>query len=352
MRVVHLHSLDYARRTGGWVYNSRLAQALAGEVARFEDWTVPVAFPAIEPEPRADLARRLAMLDGDDLLLSDHLHIADLGPMLAGRRFRVVSIFHHSSAIEDAANGEAVDRGPERAGLAVCDAVVVTSQETRAYLQDHYAVQPERVVVAVPGVDRVPRTPAQTAGEPLILSVGAVIPRKRYDYLLDIAAHLPKTGWRWTMVGDPARHPDYVEQLRCRIDVLGLSDRVQLAGAVSDTQLDTLWQEAALFAAGSLYEGYGIAVAEALRHGVPVVTTASGAVAGWAGEGVVLAPSDDAGTFAARIAALLADEDARRGLADAAWRFGSGLPDWREAFAGIAARIESACLNRSVNICL
>lgn len=350
MRVVHLHSLDYARRTGGWVYNSRLAQALAGEVARFEDWTVPVAFPAIEPEPRADLARRLALLDGDNMLLSDHLHIADLGSILSGRRFRVVSIFHHSTAIEDAANGEAVDRGPERAGLSVCDAVIVTSQETRAYLQDHYAVPSERIVVAEPGVDRVPRTLAPTAGELRILSLGAVIPRKRYDYLLDVAAHLPKTGWRWTMVGDPARHPDYVAQLRRRIGVLGLSDRVQLAGAVSDAQLHTLWREAALFAAGSLYEGYGMAVAEALRHGVPVITTQSGAVGGWAGEGVVFAPSEDAPTFAARIAALLADETARRALAEAAWRFGSGLPDWREAFAGIAARIDSACLNRSVNV--
>lgn len=350
MRVVHLHSLDYARRTGGWVYNSRLAQALAGEVARFEDWTVPVAFPAIEPEPRADLVRRLASLDSDDMLLSDHLHIADLGPMLAARRFRVVSIFHHSSAIEDAANGEAVDRAPERLGLSVCDAVIATSQETQAYLQDHYAIPPERIVVAVPGVDRVSRTLAPTAGEPLILSVGAVIPRKRYDYLLDVAARLPKAGWRWTMVGDLARHPDYVAQLRRRIDVLGLSDRVQLAGAVSDTQLDTLWQEAALFAAGSLYEGYGMAVAEALRHGVPVITTQSGAVAGWAGEGVMFAPSDDARAFAARIAALLADGNARRVLAEAAWRFGSGLPDWREAFAGIATRIDRACLNRSVNV--
>lgn len=348
MRVVYLNSLDYARRTGGWVYNSRLAQALAGEVARFEDCTVPVAFPAIEPETRAGLARRLATMGGGDVLLADHLHIADLGPLLTGRRFRVVSIFHHSSAIEDAANGGTIDRGPERMGLSVCDAVIVTSHETRVYLQHHYAIAAERIVVAIPGADRVPRTRPETSNDPLILSLGAVIPRKRHDYLLDVAACLPKAGWRWMMVGDLARHPGHVEQLRLQIGGLGLADRVHLAGTVSDADLEQLWEETALFVAGSLYEGYGMAVAEALRHGVPVVTTRSGAVASWAGEGVVLGPSDDAGGFAAEIAALLADPAERMSLADAAWRFGSGLPNWQETFAGIAARIDGACRNRSV----
>jgi glycosyltransferase involved in cell wall biosynthesis len=51
---------------------------------------------------------------------------------------------------------------------------------------------------------------------------------------------------------------------------------VTFAGEVVDDALETLWQGADVFALASHWEGYGMAIAEALKRGVPVAVTAVG----------------------------------------------------------------------------
>ena len=87
MRIVHLRSADYARRSGGWVYNTRLAAALAAQAGTFSEIVVPVAFPSIGAQDAARLAAGFAALPPDAILVSDHLHVAQLIPQLADRQF-------------------------------------------------------------------------------------------------------------------------------------------------------------------------------------------------------------------------------------------------------------------------
>ena len=62
--------------------------------------------------------------------------------------------------------------------------------------------------------------------------------------------------------------------MHCR----GLEDRVSLAGDLDAAALAALYDRADLFVLPTLYEGYGMAVAEALARGLPVVSTATGAI--------------------------------------------------------------------------
>jgi len=55
---------------------------------------------------------------------------------------------------------------------------------------------------------------------------------------------------------------------------LGVASRVTLAGEVKDAALETLWQGSDLFALATYWEGYGMAVAEALSCGPPVTVSA------------------------------------------------------------------------------
>ena len=58
---------------------------------------------------------------------------------------------------------------------------------------------------------------------------------------------------------------------------LGIARRVRFAGEVTAAALEALWHEADLFALATHWEGYGMAVAEALKRGVPVAVSAGGA---------------------------------------------------------------------------
>ncbi|MGF9693086.1 glycosyltransferase family 4 protein [Rhizobium sp. 0TCS1.26] len=345
--LYYLTSRDYARHTGGYVYNSRLVEALTQQTGRLETLLVETGFPSVPEVERQHLAERLATAPAGTRLVTDHIHLCDLLETIRDSGMPVVAIFHHALAIEHAGehlggrDAEWRDlRHREAAALAHAALVLATSQESRRYLQAEYQVDPDRILVRVPGNAPAVRTPVGRPGRvPNLLSVGAVIARKRYDILLQVASEIRDLDWRWRIAGDPDRDPALFAALEKKAVDLGLGHRLAFLGAVPDAELETLWRDSDLLLAASDYEGYGMAIAEALRHGVPVVTPASGAVSGWASVGVIEAPADDPQAMAALVRPLLVDRPRLAALADDAFTFGQTLPSWEKTFEGIGAWI-------------
>lgn len=337
--IVFLASADYARRTGGFVYNMRLLDALKRQGLRVDMLTLETGFPRVPEAERRWLSAALRGLPADAVLLCDHIYLCDLAEVLASVALPVVAIFHHSLVVE---HGDRADeqaralRLAEQRAIARSAGILVTSAETARYIAHHYGADGDKVRVAVPGNGIVPRGAVGTRPGPLsILSVGAIIPRKRYDYMLSVAACLKDVDWRWQIAGDPDRYPEHLSALKAEAEAAGLGDRFLFLGDVADDELERLFQASDLYVATSAYEGYGMAVAEAFRHGIPVVTTASGAVSTWAAGGMLAAPADDPAGMADLIRPLLSDRARLRELADRAWRFGETLPSWEETFDGV-----------------
>lgn len=207
--------------------------------------------------------------------------------------------------------------------------VVVPSEALQLRLTRGFAVPPERVSIIPPGIDALPR--ATAAGGPTcrILSAGALIPRKGHDVLLRALAPLPDLDWHLTIAG-AAADVAWAAALHALAEELAVAPRVSFAAEPD-------WDSADLFALASHDEGYGSAVAEALRRGLPVAVTNVGAVPAMVPPeaGVVCAPGD-VEQLSKALRRLIFDQALRRDVAEAAWQAGQALPSWPEQASRLA----------------
>ena len=115
-----------------------------------------------------------------------------------------------------------------------------------------------------------------------------------------------------TCAGSLERHPRTVARLRALLREQGLADRVSLVGELDAAALAACYDRADLFVLATLYETYGMAVAEALARGLPIVSTTTGAIPDIVGleeeeaAGLLVAPGD-ARAFGAALSRVLGD---------------------------------------------
>ena len=167
----------------------------------------------------------------------------------------------------------------ERRLLPLARRVIVTSPHTVADLAA-YQVPQARIGVVLPGTDPAPL--ARGSGGPglALLCVASLTPRKGHLILLEALAELLDLDWHLTCVGSLERDPPTAQAIGAAIARLGLDARVSLVGEQDEAGLAPLYDRADLFVLASYHEGYGMALAEALARGLPIVATKAGAIPG------------------------------------------------------------------------
>jgi glycosyltransferase involved in cell wall biosynthesis len=333
--------------TGGYVYDRRILRELRalGWNARALRLGEDFPFPSAETRVRAHAA--LAALPDNVPVVIDGLAFGALPETAAqlGASRRLIALVHHPLALETGLPKDLAEklRISEVRALSFTRRVIVTSAATKRLIVSDYGVAIDRVSIAQPGSDQVERSTGGSEAYLNLLAVGAVSTRKGYDILLAALAPLIDLPWRLIIVGDLTRDVGAVARLAEDIARLDLSDRVTLAGAVSERRLATLYGRADLFALASRFEGFGMAYAEAIAHGLPIVGTSGGAI----GETVpadacLLAPPGDVAAFSTLLRRLMEDPVERRRRADAAWSAAGKLQSWRRSGELFSQAIEAA----------
>jgi glycosyltransferase involved in cell wall biosynthesis len=334
---------DLATPTGGYAYDRRIIAELAAL-----GWTIDVlalgdGFPRPAAPVQAAAGARLAAAPRDRPIVIDGLAFGVLPQAAAAMRasHALVALVHHPLALETglSADDAAALRASERAALAAARHVVATSPVTARLLTADYGVPAERLSVVEPGTDRFARSPRAGDGVVALLAVGAIVPRKGYDLLVAALAQIKQLPWRLVIAGDGGRSPQTAQQLEADIARLGLVDRVSMRGAVSAHELASLYASSDLFVLPSRFEGYGMAYAEAIAHGLPVVGTQAGAIPETVpADAGVLVPPDDVAALAGALRRLI--EDPRQRAQLAAGARAATFPSWHEQAARFARVLE------------
>ncbi|MDX2101680.1 MAG: glycosyltransferase family 4 protein [Alphaproteobacteria bacterium] len=312
--------------TGGYRYMAQLARAMAAAGQTIRVAELPGRFP--DPDAEAVAAARAV---ADSLAPGDHLVIDGLAalafaaePALA----RALVLLHHPLHLETGLSAAAARslRAAEQGVLSHAARVVVTSPATRP---DAVAlgVSPDRLTVALPGTDRLRGAKLRRRDTALLLTVATVTPRKDHLTLIRALQRLPGR-WRWLALGSDCRDPAYARAVRAAVRTSGVARRCRVAGEVAPAGLALAYRRAALFVLPSRHEGYGMAFAEALAAGLPVVAARAGAVPTTvpASASRLARPGDAKGLRRALTDALRH----RRRLTIAAHHAGQALPDWSD----------------------
>ncbi len=318
--------------SGGYAYDRRMVEGLRAGGHTVEVVGLVGRFPLSDDDTRDTTCTAWDKLAERTRPVIDGLAL----PAFAGMEDALwargaVGLIHHPTTLETGLSEaeRAFLRRVERRLYPRLSRIIVTSESTAERLAAEFGVDPDHLSIVVPGTEDAPRSIGSSGPVCEILSIGTVIPRKGYDVLMRSLARLPDLRWHLTIVGSLRREPAYADRVVKLAEELQLTPQVRFAGEVTGEALEALWRGADLFALATWFEGYGMAIAEALRRGLPVAVTSGGAAAALVGPeaGVVCEPGDQVQLTKA-LRRLIFSASLRHEMGEQAWNIGQSLPGW------------------------
>jgi len=249
--------------SGGNIYNAELMRALRD--------LRPCASMSIDE--CADAIRRgaSALYFIDSLNLREFL---SLPPPGAGQQF--VLVVHHLPSLEPGIDAADEALQVEATALPRFDGFLVTSPFTAQYLASK-GIREEKIMTVLPGVRGAESEPRRYEPPLRALMAGNVIRRKAIvEFLAEVAARASAADeFVIDILGRLDMDEDYAA--KCR-DLVARFDRFKLFGAIPYDQMDHWYRTHNLLVSAAKMETFGMALAEARAHGLPVLALDRGHV--------------------------------------------------------------------------
>jgi glycosyltransferase involved in cell wall biosynthesis len=345
---------DITTPTGGYIYDREIIAGLTERRWHVALHSLDSSFPSPTPAAlRAARATFASIADGRVVII-DGLALPGLDRLLAdeAKRLALVALVHHPVALETGLDPIQAERygALERSALGYVQRVITTSQWTARTLAAE-GVPIAQLRVVEPGVDRrktrgssdpknatIPGAPPDLLN---LLCVGTFTPRKGHAVLLEALNEIRDRHWHLTCAGSLLRDAPTVAAIQHLIERLSLRKRVSLLGDLDREALERQYARADVFVLPSYLEGYGMALAEAVAFGLPVVSTTAGAIPETvpAKAAILVAPGDSR-ALAKALGSLIDDPARRATLAANARAARASLPTWATAAAKFASALD------------
>lgn len=336
---------DPDARTGGYIYNKRIARELNGRGWRSETLRLEGEFPLVDCAAEQSVETCLASLDDGAVVVMDGLGMSAV-PEVIGKhsgRLKLVGLIHlplcDETGLDEAT--KSLLRARELAALSNTALVIVTSDFMVQRLGDLGACA-KRVEVVRPGTDPAPQACGSGGDRVELVCVATVTPRKGHDVLLEALSGLRTLNWHLTCVGDDSRTPEWAEYVRALVEKFNLQDRVEFAGVKTGEALASCYHFADLFVLASEFESFGMVFTEAVSRGLPVVATTGGAIPQTVpSEACRLVEPGDTSAFKAVLGDLIGDRAELEMLRFGAVAARGGFDGWPESGAAFDRHLKA-----------
>ncbi len=267
--------------TGGYYFNLKMSKALSSaghdvDVIHFS--TIPEKLQGSRIRGSFYVLNRVLKYKPDLLVVSkSYSFMAPLRIILPFLRCPVLYLVHHLEWHDRTGGTSSIRKMIVRWFLSSGRKVWVNSRSTAADVTS-LGIPENRLRVIPPGFDRF-SVETDTLIRNLsvnILSVGTLCSRKDQLTLVRACALLKDRDFHLFILGDDTVDRDYIAEVRQEADSLGA--RVTFMGHLSTAELYGMYNQSHILANLSHWEGYGIAVAEAMWAGLPVIAVDAGAV--------------------------------------------------------------------------
>lgn len=362
--------------TGGYGYDREIIAGLRRSGMMVIAIRLSGEFPQPSAKALAQTAKIFADLPDGATVIIDCLAFGVMDEIAAAEnnRLHLIALCHHPLALETGVAPEQVNvlRQSETRALQAARAVLVTSAATQRLLIEDFAVPVEKITLAPPGTWRPQQAKSLQAKSqaksqqaipqkaiaqkyvarsapidrtPVLLTLATLTRRKGHDTLIAALATIRHLRWRARFVGGMDFDPQWTAWLRAEVAHHGLEGRVEFVGSVQDPTEEL--SNADIFVLPSRFEGYGMAFAEALAFGLPVVGARAGAVPDLVppDAGILVSP-DQPDELAAALARLLTDPAFFQQLQTGAVRAAQSLPTWEASANTVAGLLRNVSSTR------
>ena len=337
---------DLETMTGGYLYDRIMVEGLRKRGHEVEVISLPSGSYLRKLLTNFSPGMRRRLLAGNlDVLVEDELCHPSL--FWLNRRLRradgppLVALVHHALCREPRQHWQNMLLAVvERLFLDSVDGLIVNSRSTERSVASLVGERHPRVI-AYPSGDRfgpplsleaIARR-ARQPGSLELLFLGNVVPRKGLLPLIRALSLVDHRLWKLSVVGGLDFDAAHVARAQRLIREHGLTDSVRFLGPLRDDKLIAILSSCQVFCMPYAYEGFGIAILEAMAFGLPAIGCQNGAAPETIRHGIngfLLSPGDHAG-LAPLLASLHQDREKLQQLSLAARTTFLGRPGWEES---------------------
>lgn len=313
--------------TGGYIYDRNIVTGLHHLGWRVNVIELPGMFPIVDAQA-VEAALRCNL---DTPTIIDGLAL----PAFASHpKKEYLALVHHPLCKENGLNDveQQLLFNIEQKMLNKARHIIVTSHFTREEVTKLYSVVHNDISVVRPGNEKKTALPYVESPQKIqLLCVANICQRKGHEVLIKALKNLRDLPWHLTCVGNLQRDPSTVAHIKNLITQFNLSSHITLKGELAEKELIQEYAKAHVFVLASYYEGYGMALTEAINYGLPVVSTTGGAIPYVLGKSALLVTPGNEQQLSAALSEVISSPQTRSNLREKAMNKRQELPSWSDS---------------------